>query len=70
MTDVSPLRILKPIRTPRGFLVVPIHYSHDPEKDNEWLMAQRQKYQSERDDWEKDWDREMEMDSRSRKGYR
>jgi hypothetical protein len=42
--------------------VVPIHYSHDPQKDTEWLLNQRTKYQSERDDWEKDWDREMEMD--------
>jgi hypothetical protein len=62
LSSSNPLRILKPIRTPRGFLIVPIHYSHDPEKDNNWLLDQRQKYQSERDDWESDWDREMEMD--------
>jgi hypothetical protein len=62
MPENSPLKILKPIRTPRGFLVLPIHYSHDPEKDAEWMTDQRRKYQSERDDWEADWDREMEMD--------
>ncbi len=63
MNETSPLRILKPMRTPAGFLVLPIHYTHDPEKDLDWLEAQRRKYQSEdRDDWERDWDREMEMD--------
>jgi hypothetical protein len=62
MADPSPLRILKPIRSPRGFLVVPIHYSHDPEKDDAWLTAQRTKYRSEREDWEAVWDREMEID--------
>ena len=72
MTDqqVSPLRILKPMRTPRGFLVCPVHYSMDPEKDNTWLLKERSKYQSERDDWEKDWDKEMEMDFTSVSGTR
>lgn len=66
----SPLEVLKPVRTTRGFLVVPIHYSYDPEKDEEWLLKERAKYQTERDDWERDWDKEMEMDFTSVSGAR
>lgn len=54
--------LLKPIRTEAGFTILPTHYSHDPEKDEEWLQAERRKYKLERLDWEGDWNREMEMD--------
>jgi len=62
------LRILQPVRTPRGFLVVPVHYSHDPEKDREWLLNEQSKYRRESDDWQIDWDKEMEMDFTSVSG--
>ena len=53
---------LQPIRTPRGFIMVPVHYSHDPEKDDQWKSDQIEKYRTDRDDWQGAWDREMEMD--------
>jgi hypothetical protein len=64
----SPLKLLQPVRTPRNFLVVPIHYSHDPEKDEAWRDNERDKYRRESEDWQRDWDREMEMDFTSVSG--
>jgi len=62
------IRLLQPIRTPRGFIVVPIHYSHDPVKDQEWLVKEKAKYRRESEDWETDWAKEMEMDFTSVSG--
>ena len=44
-------------------MVVPVHYSHDPTKDAEFIRNLRQSY-----DRKEDWDREMEMDFTSQLG--
>lgn len=44
-------------------MVVPVHYSHDPTKDDEFIKNLRQSY-----DRDEDWDREMEMDFTSQLG--
>jgi hypothetical protein len=51
------LEVLRPIRSPRGFLIVPVHYSHDPDKDEKWRRKERSKYQD-----DTSWNREMELD--------
>jgi hypothetical protein len=48
---------LKTIEHPGGWKIVPIHYSHDPEKDHEWSLKQRAAYER-----EEDWNSEMELD--------
>jgi len=63
-----PTEILQPIKTPRGFVMVPVHYSHDPDKDDEWKSKQIEKYKTDRDDWQGAWNREMEMDFSSVSG--
>jgi hypothetical protein len=59
------MSVLHPIRSPRGFTIIPVHYSHDPAKSSnpEWLEAEQKKYS--RPD---EWDKEMEIDFRSRAG--
>jgi hypothetical protein len=37
--------------------VLPVHYSHDPEKTEEWVAGQRKAYLR-----DQDWNREMELD--------
>ena len=51
------MEVLKPLSSKRGWTIVPVHYSHDPEKDAEWKDGMRQTY-----DRQEDWDREMELD--------
>lgn len=51
------LHVLKPFRSPRGFVIVPVHYSHDPEKDYDWLVQERKKYED-----DARWQREQEID--------
>ena len=48
--------------------MVPVHYSHDPEKNGAWKAAAMDKYRTERDDWQGAWNREMEMDFTSISG--
>jgi hypothetical protein len=51
--------VLKRILSPRGFVVVPVHYSHDPERHSGWVLAERPKYAT-----QSDWNREQEIDFR------
>lgn len=53
------MAILNRIRSPRGFAIVPVHYSHDPQRDSQWVLAERPKYAS-----SEDWNREQEIDFR------
>lgn len=55
--------VLEAMDSNSGFLVVPIHYSHDPAKDVDFIKNLRQSY-----DRDEDWDREMEMDFTSQLG--
>ena len=56
------MRVLKTLQSPRGFTVLPIHYSHDPEKSARWAMEEQAKYRKDYGDWEGTWNREMELD--------
>lgn len=38
------LKVLRLYPTPSGFVFVPIHFSHDPDKGAEWEMRERAKY--------------------------
>ena len=49
--------MLRTIRSPRGFLLVPLHYCLDPEKTPDWAAKRRSEYAT-----EADWNREMEID--------
>lgn len=53
------LRVLTTKRSPRGFLIVPVHLRHDPDKTEEWEMRERAKYASEADA-----NRELDFDTR------
>lgn len=44
---MNPLKVLSVIRAPGGWALVPIHYSHDTEKDNDWITKERAKYPDE-----------------------
>lgn len=57
------MKVLKKIQHPDGWCILPIHYSHDPEKDHDWVERARAKY-----DRDEDWQREMELDFTSQKG--
>lgn len=60
------MRVLEPIRTPRGFLLFPVHYTHDPDKaSDDWCFNARKDYAS-----QTDWNREMEIDFSSQAGNR
>jgi hypothetical protein len=51
------------IHSTTGFLIVPVHYTDDPEKTSaEWKIAEQNKYKREAVDWQRIWDREMELD--------
>lgn len=54
--------MLTPIQSPRGFTILPVHYTHDPEKTQEWLDRERPKYD------QAAWDRDYEIDFRSQLG--
>ena len=51
------MNVLRPIDSSRGWTVLPIHYSHDEEKDAAWVRKQRKAYTR-----DADWNREMELD--------
>ena len=53
----SKLSTLEVYDSSSGFVVVPIHYSHDPTKTSDSIKSLRQSY-----DRAEDWDREMEID--------
>jgi len=58
------MQVLHAIDSPRGFVILPIHYSHDPEKNNEeWRLKERAKY-----DRDEDWNKEQEIDFASISG--
>lgn len=57
------LSLLEVRDSPSGFTVMPIHYSHDEEKGDEYVENLRRSY-----DRDEDWDREMEMDFTSQLG--
>lgn len=53
----------KVIKSDTGFVIVPVHYTHDPEKcSDEWRAVEMAKYERESFDWDKKWNREMELD--------
>jgi hypothetical protein len=61
---VNPLRILEPFRGGRGFLVCPVHFTHDPEKAvDDWEIKNRPDFPS-----QDAWNREMEIDFSSQVG--
>ena len=51
------MTVLQTYRSPRGFLVVPVHYTHDPEKRGNWAAVERAKYPR-----VEAWAQEMEID--------
>lgn len=53
------LKTLTAVKSPRGFLVVPIHYKHDPDKDEDWEISERAKYPTEAEA-----SRELDFDTR------
>lgn len=57
------LEVLSTMESASGFTILPIHYSHDPNKDEAFIKNLRLAY-----DREEDWDREMEMDFTSQLG--
>jgi len=57
-----PLKILEVIESPTGFVIAPVHYSMDPEKDGAWLEREIAKYRRDNVEWLKTWAREMEID--------
>lgn len=61
MPAVPPVRVLD---SPKGWKIVPVHYSMDPEKNAEWVAHMKRR--GEIDDWEK----EMEINFSSVAGVR
>lgn len=58
MSDAAyPLEVLSVTRSPRGWAIVPVHYSHDPARGPAWADKAREGYRS-----EADWAREQELD--------
>jgi len=48
MTEIKKMRVLSVLKAPGGWCMVPIHYSHDPEKaDKSWIDKERGKYPDE-----------------------
>lgn len=56
---------LRVLRSPQGWAVAPVHYSHDPTKGPEWYERERAKYST-----QAAWDQEMEIDFSSQRGTR
>jgi hypothetical protein len=52
-----PLEVLSVLRSPRGWAIVPVHYSHDPARGSGWADKAREGYRS-----DADWAREQELD--------
>jgi hypothetical protein len=62
MGEFDDLSILKPFRN-GPYLIVPIHYSFDPAKNEEWKDEEQQKYiKRDPNRWQELWNREQEMD--------
>lgn len=61
--------MLNLLRSPRGFAIIPVHYSHDPAKDDAWYAGERSKYSID-GLTSADWDREMEIDFTAQSGVR
>lgn len=62
MSDYQ-LETLNVIRSPRGFAIVPVHYSHDPEKDDEWVAEAKRRMMTENpSEFQKKWNQEQEID--------
>lgn len=57
------LDVLREYSTPGGWSFLPIHYSHDPAKGEEWYEHERPNYPT-----QDDWDREQEIDFRHHMG--
>lgn len=57
------MNTLRLYRSPRGFAVVPIHYSHDSEKGAAWVAEQRSHFTR-----LEDWEREMEINFQAQTG--
>jgi hypothetical protein len=47
---------LRAIRAPNGMAIVPIHYSHDEEKNAAWAARERAKYIGKDSDWEREYE--------------
>ena len=54
---IPPLQVLRHYKSPAGWVLLPIHYSHDPAKGPDWYRTERQNYPT-----QLDWDREQEID--------
>lgn len=52
-------KLLETRKSSRGFIVVPVHFRHDPEKDTAWEAKERAKYASEAEA-----NRELDFDTR------
>ena len=57
------MNVLRTITSPRGWKIVPVHYSHDPDKRGDWVFEEKKKYAT-----PDDFSREMEIDFTSRLG--
>lgn len=57
------LETLQVIRSPQEFAIVPIHYTHDPEKGDEWRLREIARYRQESNaNWQTKWNQEQEID--------
>lgn len=56
-------KVLKTVRSPKGYLIAPVHYRHDPDKDDAWETSERAKYDS-----LAAWNREQHFDTREVRG--
>lgn len=54
--------MLERLQSPRGFALLPIHYSHDAEKDQDWFEAERKKWD------DAAWNKDFEIDFSSQLG--
>lgn len=61
--DEYTLEVLSVLRSPQDFAIVPIHYTHDPEKGMDWRNKEILRYQSKHNvDWQRRWNQEQEID--------
>lgn len=59
------MKVLGPMKTPGGWYIIPVHYSHDPSKDENWATEIRKAYPT-----DASWNREMEIDFSETTGSR
>jgi hypothetical protein len=63
MDEMSELKVLKKLSSDTGFVIVPIHYTHDPDKvSDDWYFHEQAKYRRDSVEWENKWNQEMELD--------